>query len=72
MRDAQEIESVHGDYLVSSLESAVPGRGACREDGLDVDRQVSVRTAVTADDTEAQALRAAFKLDDLGFRRSEE
>lgn len=41
------------------------------EDGLDVDRQVSMRTSKAPDDAEAQTLGALFQMDAAGSRTPE-
>ena len=71
MRHSNQALSIYCYNLITSLQSAVSGRSAGWEDSFDVDWQVSMRTSMTTHDTETQALRAAFQLDDFGLQRSE-
>lgn len=64
VRHVIERQPVDRENLVAALEPPIGRRRALVEDGLHVDREVSVRRAAAADDGEAETLGTALKPDD--------
>ena len=59
VRGALQRALIDGEELIAELHSATPSSGAALKDGLNVDRQVAVRTSGPAHDREAQAVAVA-------------